>query len=247
MFCIKNHIISALMISQLTIYCAISSAQQHSVGFSGGYNTGKFFNFSKNDDYDTKYHLKSGFSVASFYEAKMDSISNFRVELQYRFQNADMAIDYNAGHASFYKNLNYSFHLLNLNLLYAFEIVNRKSFKINIVLGPTLSFVTNIRARGNGWDYQQVTQVDTLGNPVSSITTQDWEKNERNSKDLSMFNIGVDLGLDFIIPVRDQLDFLIQNKYNIIINNILKLDNIKPTSLFTGSLQLGIRYKLKGS
>lgn len=177
----------------------------------------------------------------------MDSISNFRVELQYRFQNADMEIDYNAGHASFYKNLNYSFHLLNLNLLYAFEIINKKSFKINIVLGPTLSFVTNIRARGNGWDYQQVTQVDTLGNPVSFLTTQDWEKNERNSKDLSMFNIGVDLGLDFIIPVHDQLDFLIQNKYNIIINNILKLDNIQPTSLFTGSFQLGIRYNLKGS
>lgn len=241
----KIHDIAILIISQLTYCYAVSYAQQHSIGFTGGYNAGTFFNFSKKLDYDANYQLKSGFSAASFYETKMDSIINIRVELQYRLQNAGMEIYRNAGHASFYKNLHYSLHLLNLNLLYLFRIVDRKSFKANILFGPTFSYTINTLAKGNGWDYRLVTQIDTLGNSVSFITTQDWEKNERNSKDLSRFNVGVDLGFDFLIPVHDQLDFLIQNRYTIFLTNVSKMKNIQHTSLFTGSLQVGLRYNLK--
>lgn len=192
--------------------------------------------FSKKPDYDANYQLKSGVSITSFYETQMDSIINMRVELQYRFQNAGMEIYHNAGHASFYKNL---------NLVYLFRIVDRKSFKANILFGPTFSYTINTLARGNGWDYQSVTQIDTSGNPVSFITTQDWKKDERNSRDLSRFNVGVDLGVEFIIPVRNQLDFLIQNRYNFLITNASKMKNIRHTSLFTGGLQVGIRYNLK--
>lgn len=241
----KIHNIAILIISQLTYCYTLSYGQQHSIGLTGGYNAGTFFNFSKKPDYDANYQLKSGFSVASFYETQMDSIINIRVELQYRLQNAGMEIYRNAGHASFYKNLDYSLHLLNLNLIYLFRIVDRKPFKANILFGPTFSYTINTLARGNGWDYRLVTQIDTSGNPVSFITTQDWEKDERNSKDLSRFTVGVDLGLEFIIPVRNQLDFLIQNRYTILITGVSKMKGTRPTSLFTGGLQVGLRYNLK--
>jgi hypothetical protein len=241
----NTYVIVIIVLFHLINYSSISYAQQHSIGLTGGYNAGTFFNFSKKPGYDANYQLKSGFSVASFYETKMDSISYLRVELQYRFQNAGMEIYRNAGHASFYKNLDYSLHLLNLNLLYLFRIVDRKPFKANILFGPTFSYMINTFARGNGWDYRLVTQIDTSGNPVSFITTQNWEKDERNSKDLSRFTVGVDLGLEFIIPVRNQLDFLIQNRYTILITGVSKMKGTRPTSLFTGNLQVGLRYNLK--
>lgn len=241
----KIYIIVIVACSQLAGYSSASYAQQHSIGLTGGYNAGTFFNFSKKPDYDANYQLKSGFLVASFYETQMDSIINMRVELQYRLQNAGMEIYHNAGHASFYKNLDYSLHLLNLNLVYLFRIVDRKPFKANILFGPTFSYTINTLARGNGWDYRLVTQIDTSGNPVSFITTQDWKKDERNSRDLSRFNVGVDLGVEFIIPVRNQLDFLIQNRYNFLITNASKMKNTRQTSFFTGGLQVGIRYNLK--
>ena len=99
----NSHII---VIAFLTVYnLSISFAQKH-IGILGGPSKGTFLNFSKDEDYDAKYRLKNGTSFSSFYETKIDSINNFRIELQYKFQRTDLEIKYNAGNASFYKNIN---------------------------------------------------------------------------------------------------------------------------------------------
>ena len=221
----------------------VSNAQQF-IGISGGYNKETFLDFANKQDYDAKYHLKSGVAFSSFYETKMDSTSNLRIELQYKFQNADMEINNNAGHASFYKNLNYSFQLLNLNLIYSFRIFEKKSFKMYFLLGPTFSYNINTIAKGNGWEFYYQTQIDTNGNPVQILTRRNWKKNESNSKDLSRFNIGFDIGFDFMIPINNRMDFILQNKYNVFLTNITTLDNLRYTSLFTGHLNVGLRYNL---
>ncbi|MBN2730100.1 MAG: outer membrane beta-barrel protein [Bacteroidales bacterium] len=223
---------------------SVSNAQQF-IGVSGGYGKGTFTDFAKKQDYDANYHLKNEVAFSSFYETKMDSTNNLRIELQYKLQRADMEIKYNAGHSSFYKNLDYSFHLLNLNLIYSIHIIKKKSFELNFLLGPTFSYNINTVAKGNGWEFYYQTQVDTSGNPVQILTTRNWEKDERNSKDLSKFNIGFDAGLDFLIPLNDRLYFLLQNRYNIFLTNITILKDLRHTSLLTGYINIGLMYKLK--
>lgn len=221
----------------------VSNAQQY-IGISGGYCKGTFVDFAKKQDYDANYHLKNGAAFSSFYETKMDSTSNLRIELQYKWQSADMEIKNNAGHASFYKNLDYSFQMLNLNLNYSFRLIEKKSFKMYFLLGPTFSYNINTIAEGNGWEFYYQTQIDTNGNPVQILTTRNWEKDEHNSKDLSRFNIGLDIGLDFMVPINDRMDFILQNKYNIFLTNTMTLDDLRHTSLLTGHLSLGLRYDL---
>lgn len=221
----------------------IANAQQF-IGISGGYSKGSFIDFTNKQDYDANYHLKNGTAFSFFYETKMDSTSNLRIELQYRFQNADMEIKNNAGHASFYKNLDYSLQLLNFNLIYSFPLIERKPLKMYFLLGPTFSYNINTISKGNGWEFNYKTQIDTNGNPIQTLTTRNWEKNERNSKDLSQFNFGFDIGLDLMIPFSNKLDFMIQNKYNIFLTNITTLKNLRYTSLLTGYLNFGLRYDL---
>lgn len=127
-----------------------SNAQQF-IGISGGYSKGKFLDFTKKQNYEAKYQLKNGVAISSFYETKVDSVSNFRIELQYKLQSANMEIKNNAGNASFYKKLNYSFQLLNLNLLYSFRLIKMKSLKMYFLLGPTFSYNIHTIAKGNGW------------------------------------------------------------------------------------------------
>jgi len=232
-------IITLIVIANLTI----SNAQQF-VGITTGYSKGTFIDFAKKRDYDANYRLKNGTTFSSFYERKKDSISNFRVELQFKLQRADMEIKNNVGHASFYKNLDYTIKLLNLNFIYSLRLIEKKSLKVYFLIGPTVSYNLNTLANGNGWEFYYQTQIDTNGNPVQILTTRNWKKNEKNSKDLSQLNLGFDIGIDFAIPITDNLDLLIQNRYNIFLTNITTLKDLRHTSLLTGYLNFGLRYNL---
>ncbi|MGI6320500.1 MAG: hypothetical protein ACOXZK_05980 [Bacteroidales bacterium] len=240
---VKN--IHIIIIGIFAIFNSIVSNAQEFIGISGGYCKGSFTDFTKKGDYDANYHFKNGVAFSSFYETKMDSSSNLRIELQYKLQNADMEIKNNAGHASFYKNIDYSFQLLNLNLIYSFMLIGKKSFKINFLFGPTFSYNIKTIAKGNGWEWHHQTQIDTNGNPIQTLAIKNWEKNETNSKDLSKFNFGFDMGIDFEIPITSKLDLLLQNRYNIFLTNITTLKDLRHTSLLTGYLNLGLRYNLK--
>ena len=234
---VKNIYIIIIVIFNYTI-----SNAQHFVGITGGYSVGKFANFSKEQDYNAIYHFKSGVAFSSFYETKMDSGCNIRIELQYKWQNADMEINYNAGHSSFYHNSDYSFHLLSLSPICLFRLAEKKRFKLNFLFGFNFAYNMNTNAKGNGWNFHFRTQTDTNGNSIPILTTRNWEKNERNSKDLSKFNFGIDIGLDFIIPINDKMDFLFQNRYHVFLTNIMAEKKIRYTSLFTGYLNIGFRY-----
>jgi len=231
------------LILSFHIFCFSVSNAQHYVGISGGYSFGTFTNFVKEEHYNAKYHFKSGVAFSFFYEAKLDTICNLIIETQYKWQNADMKIDYNIWHASFHRDMKYSFHLLNFNLIYSFRLVEKKAFKLYFLLGPTFTYNVNTSAKGNGWDFVSQTSIDSIGNPIQILTTRHWVKNENNSKDLSKFNVGVDLGLNFIIPISNKADLFIQNRYNIFLTNFSKQNNLRYTSLFSGYVNVGFRYK----
>jgi hypothetical protein len=222
---------------------SVSNAQ-HAVGLSGGYATGTFINFTKKQNYDATYHWKNGGVFSVFYQFQIDSTSIFGVEMQYKFQKADIEINNNAGNSSFYKNMDYSFQMLNFNLNYSFRLIEKKSLKMYLLFGMIFSYNTKTAAQGNGWEFYMQRQTDTNGNPVNLLTTRHWEKEEHYSKDLSLFNMGIETGLDFLIPVNNSLDFILQNRYNIFATNI-STANIRYTSLFTGYLNIGLRYNFR--
>jgi len=229
----------------LTVFLVLSNFSianaQNFMGVTGGYSAGAFTNFIKDPSYEAIYHFKPGIVFSSFYENKMNSVVNFKLELQYRWQNADMEVKHTSGTLSSYSNIDYSFHLLNLNLIYSFRMVERKTFQLYFLFGLSFAYNVNTVAKGNGWDPYHITQTDTSGNTVHIMTTQNWKKNERNSKDLSTFNIGIDAGLEVIIPINNRLDFLVQNRYNLFLASIMA-KKIRYTSLFTGYLNIGFRY-----
>jgi len=241
LFLNNSHLQKILVLSFCFSYFSISHAQ-HFIGISGGYSLGTFTNFVKKQNYDAKYHFKKGVALSFFYETKLDSMCNLVLETQYKWQNADMRIDYNFGHSSFYKNVNYSFHLLTLNLICSFQLVEKKAFKLYFLLGPTFAF--NVNTTAKGWEYYpQSPQKDT--NSFKTLPSREYIKNERNSKDLSVFNAGIDLGLNFIIPINKKMDFLIQNRYNFFFTNITKQKNHRYTSLFSGCINIGFRYRFQ--
>ncbi len=231
----KFIILAIIACFHLTDYSCVSFAQQHAFGFTTGYNAGRFLNFFKDDTYHANYRLKSGFSLATFYETKDKPVVSFRVGFQYQYQNANMEVHEQVSHSSFYTKIDYSIQLLALNLNLVFQLIDQPKLKFNLLFGPEFSYNINTKAKGTGWTYYS----------ASTGTKQYWEKDERNSKDFSKFNFGFNLGLEFTIPIREQLDFLIQNRYSILITNVSKMKNTRHTSLFTGGLQIGLRYNLK--
>lgn len=177
--------------------------QKQTVGFLGGYNVSRLVNFRIDNDYTFQhYNFKSGFSVASFYETSNLSNIGMRVGLQYSFQNADLEIEYHQGHTSYYKNIDYTFHKLDLQFDLVFSILKEEKLKINFVVGPEIDFMVKTISRGYGWDH--------YSSGLSGM--KDWEVVNRNSKDFSVINLGVGLGIEFLIPFNNRLEFLIQHK-----------------------------------
>lgn len=223
-------------------YVSSKCQAQSYFGLIGGFTEAKLFNFTNDEEYNAKYHLRNGASFSTFYEMKVDSVTNLRIEFQYKFQKTDFEIKNNAGHASFYKNLDYSFQQANLNLVFTFRLLEKRFLKINFLLGPTVSCTINTKSKGDGWDFVYEIHMDTSGNPIQIPTIHNWLKNESKSKDISLFNFGFDCGFDFMIPINHKFDLIIQNKYNVSLTHLFTIDNLKYTSLFTGYINIGLRY-----
>ena len=215
---------------------------QHYIGFNAGYSTATFLDYKNDTNYDATYRFKNGLALSSFYETKIDSNVNFRIELQYNYQQSDLEVRNNAGKASFYKNLDFSSHLLNLHLVPSFRVFNKKNVQMNFSLGLVFSYNINTHAKGNGWDYIYKTGIDSSGNEFSFVSTQDWEKDERNSNELSRVNLGAVFGLSFRIPIHEKMDFLIQNNYRLFLTRAISMPY--HTSMLIGDLSVGLRYRL---
>lgn len=226
-----------------TICLSSASYAQQFIGISGGFSKGKFFDFTTDKYYDAKYLLHNGANFSSFYETKFDSSKSLKIELQYKYQKADLEIHNNFGHGSYYKNLSYSFQLLDIGCIYSLRLI-KKPLELYFSFGPTLSYNIKTTSIGNGWNFVSLSQIDTNGNPVSMLTTRNWEINESHSNDLSLINLGFDAGFDFIVPINNVFDFIFQNRYNLFITNATKIYVLNYTSLITGNLKFGLRYNL---
>lgn len=233
---------NAIFIAFLTIL-SVSAQGQSYWGISGGVSKGTFLDYSNDKEYHAKYNVRSGASFSSFYETKKDSITHARIELQYKIQRGHIEAEYDGGHASFYKNINYSFQQLNLDLIYLFKLFEKRSTRLSLSFGPSLGYTLRTKSEGMGWEYISQTKKDINGNSVSIIEVQHWKIKESKSNDITKFNFGLETGMELSLPINTRFSFLIQNKYYLSLTNITRA--IKYTSLFTGHLNIGVRYKFR--
>ena len=201
------------------------------MGLSGGINFTKFFDYTNDEDYESDYPVSAGSSYSVFYETSNDSVHAFRIELQYGIHNADLTVSQFTGMQSLYKDLHYTLRQVNLRLLYSSPLGDWDSFKIDYLFGLNLAYTANIKAEGEGWYHP---------NKVPLPRTN-WIKNEKNSKDITKFNLGLDLELDFIFPVSHAMDVFISPRYTLYFLDALEMD-LPYTSLMSGQINLGLRY-----
>lgn len=211
---------------------------QHFFGLTGGYNVGRLIDFARVPNYVSNNNFKSGVHVSSFYETKIDAIARFKLGINYHYQHADLSVQTK----SFSNHSDYSLHLLDLHLTPYFQLLNKKSFKFNFSLGVILSYNFLTRSKGKGWDIIHQAQTDTSGNLHPIKITEYWEKDVRNSNDLSRFNLGGLIGYDIRIPFNQQIDFIFQNNYQLYYTKLIKESKYAYTSLFSAKVSVGIVY-----
>jgi hypothetical protein len=224
-------------------FSSINSFSQNYFGFNVGFNEGSLFTYRKQKDYIDSYHFKSGLSLSFFYETKLASTTNYRLELQYIHQKTDFEVYYISSKFGFYKNLDLVFDRFNFNLIYVFQLINKDSYKINLLTGPNISYTFQAKSYGYGWD-TDVSQVDTSNSQVFSYKKIEWEKSKSKSNEISDIFLGVDLGFEILIPINKTVDIHIINKYNLSISSPISFVDIRYTPFFCGYLNVGVRLKL---
>jgi len=225
----------------LSSFCLSS---QIFIGASCGTTGNKFVDFNKDDNYIAEYKLKNGKCFSAFFDVPHDTAMALRIGFQYDHNHACLDILNNAGNFSFYKNICYSFNRISIDFDY-FSCLNKENrIQIKPFFGVNMSLVINTKSDGFGWNNIYQTQLDSSGNQIVVITTENWEKNEQHSKDMFPINFGINVGFEMMFPFTVKCDFIIQNKYNLFLTNLLKSDDLKFTSFLSGGINLGFRYEI---
>lgn len=224
-----------------SIIVGFSYAQWH-IGIQGGLGKSSFFDLENDPDYNAEFSFQNCSGISLFHESKNDSTSNLKVEIEYTFINAKMIVSHDAGYSSFYSDIAYSMQQIRLNCIYTFSLMKLKKMNLSYSIGPTIAYSFNSVASGSGWHYIYGTQTDSLGNIFPVITLEHWVVNGIKSDDISPFNLGLCFGLNLIIPVNKKVDFIVNNKYNVFFTNIINTEKTKYTSLFSGQLNMGVRF-----
>lgn len=141
-----HHILTILFIA---FSFSISHAQ-NAVGFTGGINFAKFFDYKNDEDYESDYPINAGSSYSAFYETIVDLIYTVKFELQYAIQNADLTVFPFTGLQTMYKDLHYTFRQIHLHLMYSFPLADWSSFKIDYLFGLNLAYTGKTKAEGEG-------------------------------------------------------------------------------------------------
>lgn len=229
----------------LTLTCSCFAQSNRNIGMHGGPVFGRFMNFSKEEDYQTNYPIKSGGMLSLFYEIEEDSVVSFRLSAQYLNQQGYLEIDKSAGHDSFYDQINFSSRQFRFMIDYDFLITPNRKFDLRLITGLGASYTFNTFVDGNGWRYISQTQTDSSGNQVSFQTTEPWELHERRQDLLNPIGVVVHLGCSLALPLTSRSSIFFQNDYFLNTNNVIKMKDYRYTVFLSGAISVGLRYWLK--
>lgn len=237
----KKSTVKCLIIVQFICSSFFCFSQKY-FGVKVGYSQGSLFETSKPKySFDSNYKFSSGGFFSMNFQ-KNDSIVNTRAQLQYNIQKTNLEFELDAGNNSSYKNLDLTYQAIEFNVDFIFPLTQKKN--INLIIGPSIQRIINTHSIGNGWNFGLVSQFDSIGQPVYVLTTKDWSKDEKFSKDLTKTNFGLNFGWNIVIPYKNKFDFIIENNYTLYILNYTKLSNVNRTSFFKGGISFGGRLRM---
>lgn len=239
--------LKTLVFLLLSVLNFLEIQAQSCAGLTGGAGYGRLFDLRRDEfmEYESEYHFKSGFNFSGFYQPKND---RFRFELQYVNQKVDLITALYGGHVTgtLHNKMDYTFQQLNLGVLRIFHPVQKEKFQMNILLGVIAGYTLNTKAKGTYSSIETKSYVDTNGVSHNYTVSDMRTKDERNSNDLSRFNAGLHFGLEFVFPVSQKIDLLIQNRYNLFFTNYLKVEHTMSAALLSGALNVGVKYRFTG-
>ena len=221
-----------------------NSFSQQAIGIAFGYGTSRLFDFTKEEEYISKYNFHQSANVIVQYEMKLDSNTNFRFETSYLYTEMDLEVKNNLGKASFYRDLRFYSHFINLTLLYSFNLTPQKVRRFNFLIGPAFSINMQTRAEGSGWDYVLLQQVDTNGNNVSILTKQNLETQNKSSREFDNVNFGLDAGFELPIKITNSVTAFVQNRYLLNLSDILTSKKFNYTTFARLNFNVGLSFKL---
>lgn len=235
-----NKIINILILFFLVI--SNTAISQSELGIKGGINNSSFFNYFSKPDYNSNYKSFNNYSFSIFYKRQFKETEFYGFELENKGVKSKFEMNYHAGHASFYHNVIYNLNLINLYFIYEKSIFSYDKLDFRINISPYIGYMIKSHARGTGWKYVSVSDIDTNGNNISYLTTNNWSKNENNTKDLNKFIMGARLGLALILPLSERFSVSFNNSYCIVLNNVLRINDARYTGLGSVELEIGVHY-----
>lgn len=241
----KKSALFILIFTLSQLYKSLECSSQPCIGLNGGYFQGKFIDFNNENKYETgDYHFKGGISYSIFYENKIGSISNFRIELQYKLINMGYESKYYRYNDTFDSSLVYSSKLLNMNLIYLIKIKDTKFLKLCFLTGGILSYNIKTRAKGAGMQEAYIQYIGNNGYPYYQYIYRKWEVDDHNSNGLTKFNFGIANGFELKFALYKRIDLLFQNRYEFFLTRIIAAADPRNTRFFSIDLNLGLRYNL---
>lgn len=217
---------------------------QSEFGINGGISNSSFYNFFSKTDYESDYKSFYNYTFSIFYKKQIKETQFYGFELENKAFKSNLELNYFAGHASFYHNVMYDLNIINFYFIFEKSIFSNRRLDFRINISPYIGYMIKSYAKGTGWNYEYVSDIDTNGNNVSYLIVKNWSKDENNTNDLNKFNIGTRLCLNLILPLNEKLSFSVNNAYCFGLNNILKIENARYTCLRSIEFKMGLHYFL---
>lgn len=241
----KNHSSLSILIISLSFFNLKTINAQRYVGLNVGYNAGKYFESWKQryTDFDSKYRINGGYQISLYYQ-QVNPKNKGRFELQYGSQKTELEVTKNGGNNSYYTNMEYTFQYIQMNFDYSFNLINKNNKSLDVFVGPSGSLNFNSLATGNGYKPISILSYTPNGQPFYTTSFEEWEISNEKKGGLSKFNLGVNLGLDFNLPLSEKIDCIIQNRNTLFLNRQIFLDDINLTAFIKSGLSVGLRYRI---
>lgn len=219
-----------------TVFC------QSELGINCGISNSSFYSFFSETDYKTDYKSFHNYTYSILYKEQIKETEFYGFEIENKTFKSKLELNYTAGHASFYHNVIYDLNMINFYLVYEKSIFSNPKLDFRINISPYAGYIIKSHAKGTGWNYEYVSEVDTNYNNISYLTVKNWVKDENNTVDLNKFSIGTRLGLNLILPLNERLSCSISNTYCFGLNNILKIEDANYTGLRSIEINIGFYY-----
>ena len=232
----------SLFLLVFVVFCFLSTnlkAQKY-ISASAGYSAGKFSNSKYTYYGEINNEIKSGYFVSISFDS-LAFHKNLRFGLQLGTQNGkseDMKPTING---PIVENYEVQFQYCQFDVNYIFRLIESKKIALNFILGPTFSYNLRTKLNGNGSSPKCNSLTDSLGQNQYWYMDSTWERNNEISTGFSGFNFGLNFGLSLCFPLKNKIDFVLENRYSTFFHQITNME-LELSPFLRGDLSLGLRF-----